>query len=720
MKIKIKLFFVAISFFALFAPNFAKADEGMWIPMLINKNYDQMKKLGFKLTEQDIYDINKASLKDAIVSLDFCSGEIVSKDGLMLTNHHCGYGSIQYHSSVKNDYLTDGFWAKNKSEELPSPEMNASVLVRVEDVTEKINAELGSLNATDRATKQAAFYKTLTDEAIKGTVYTANIKDVFGGNQFLMFVYERYTDVRLVGAPPSSIGKFGGDTDNWMWPRHTGDFSMFRIYMSPDGKPAAYSKDNVPYKPKKFLPISLKGVKEGDFAMIMGYPGRTNRYAFSGELENAVEKSNPSLIKLFGKKLQIMKAEMDKSPEVRIKLAADYASLSNSYKYYQGQNEGLKRLDVVGFKRNEESKFNSFTASNADLKSKYSTAVSTANKNLSDYKVNVDRALYASLAGLGSTASLYPTSFNKLFKALEDNKPEDVKTETAKLKEGVEEHFKDYDVNTDKTIFSELLNIYYTDIKSDMRPAYLDEIVNKNRASTSADSFNKYGNAAFAKSIFTSKDRMNAFLNNPTLKQLKADPIMIYNQKLTEFRSSYSKVSTEYTTSLAQQKKLYIAGLMEMNKGKAMYPDANSTMRLTYGTVRDYSPKDAVEYEYTTTGRGILEKMDNTNEEFVVPKRLEELLRKKDFGQYGENGELVISFLTDNDITGGNSGSGVVNGNGELIGIAYDGNWEAMTGDLVYDEALKRTISVDIRYVLFVMDKYADAGYLLQEMDIRK
>ena len=720
MKSRLKLFVIAISVAIFLMPSLARADEGMWIPMLINKNYDQMKKLGFKLTEKDIYDINTASLKDAIVSLDFCSGEIVSRDGLMLTNHHCGYGAIQSHSSVKNDYLTDGFWAKNKSEELPSPEINASVLVRIEDVTAKIEVEFASSSYADRIAKQSAFFKKLTDEAVSGTVYTASIKDVFGGNQYLMFVYERYTDVRLVGAPPSSIGKFGGDTDNWMWPRHTGDFSMFRIYMSADGKPAAYSKDNVPYKPKKFLPISLKGVKQGDFAMILGYPGRTNRYAFSGELENAVEKSNPSIIKLLGKKLEIMKGEMDKSAEVRIKLASDYATMSNGYKYYQGQNEGLKRLNVVSYKRNEEAKYNSFVASNKNLKAGNAATVGSANKTLQDYKVNIDRAVYTSLAGLASTAATYPASFKGLLAALKDNKAEDIKTEAEKLKAEVEAHFKDYDATTDEKIFAQLTNLYYSDLSADMRPAYLQEMVNKYRASTSADSFTKYADAAFEKSIFTSKAKMEAFLAKPTFKVLSADPLFVYNQKITEFRASYSKVSTEYSSTLAQQKKAYIAGLMEMNKGLAMYPDANSTMRLTYGTIRDYSPRDAVDFEYTTTGRGILEKMDNTNEEFVVPKRLEELLRKKDFGQYGENGELVISFLSDNDITGGNSGSGVINGNGELIGIAYDGNWEAMTGDLVYDEALKRTISVDIRYVLFVMDKYADAGYLLQEMDIRK
>ena len=353
-RIKSVVLALSLVFVAFGSKANTNPDEGMWLPMLINKNYDEMKKIGFKLSADDIYNVNNSSLKDAIVSMGFCTGEMISKEGLMLTNHHCGYSSIQYNSSVEHDYLTDGFWAKSKDEELKAPAIVASFLVRMEDVTAKILLATKDASETEKEAKLKEAIKALTTEATKGTIYEADIKDVFGTNQYLMFVYERYRDVRLVGAPPESVGKFGGDTDNWMWPRHTGDFSMFRVYMSKDGKPAAYAKDNVPYQPKRHLSISLKGYKEGDFAMVMGYPGRTNRYAFSRELQNAVDQVNPALIKLNGKKLALMKADMDKDLAVRIKLASNYASLANSWKYYIGQNEGLKKLNVISGKQTLE------------------------------------------------------------------------------------------------------------------------------------------------------------------------------------------------------------------------------------------------------------------------------------------------------------------------------------------------------------------------------
>lgn len=696
-------------------------DEGMWIPSLINKNYDEMKKLGFKLTAQDVYDINNNSLKDAIVSLGFCTGELISPDGLMLTNHHCGYSTIQYHSAVDHDYLSDGFWAKTRAEELPSQEVTASMLVRIEDVSQKVLQAISGLTEAERAAKIREVSKTITDSVTKDTYYTATVKDIFGGNQFLLFVYEKYTDVRLVGAPPSSVGKFGGDTDNWVWPRHTGDFSIFRVYMSPDGKPAPYSKDNVPYKPKKFLSISIKGLKAGDYTMVMGYPGRTNRYAFSRELQTAVDKVNPALIELFGKRLDVMKADMDKDAAVRIRMADTYASMANSWKYYLGQNDGLKKLGVIDFKRGEEAKFTQFANSTPELAGKYGSVLASVDKTYGDYKPYVMNNIYLNLAGYASMASNYATSFTPLVAALKAGNAEEIKKAAEGIKAGVEEHFKDYWAPTDKKILYELLALYNKNAGVSEKPAYLQDIVAAFPAADAAASFKLFAEDAFNKSLFVNKEKTMAFLNNPTLAVLETDPLYIYVSKLEEFRKSYAPASTAFGAALAKCKREYIAGLGEMNPNKKAYPDANSTMRLSYGQVKTYSPKDGMEYSFYTTSDGILEKYKAGDQEFDVPVKLIDMLKEGKFGQYAlPNGKLPVAFISDNDITGGNSGSPVINADGELVGCAFDGNWEAMTGDLVFDKNFKRTISVDIRYVLFIIDKYAGASNLIAEMDIKK
>lgn len=696
-------------------------DEGMWLPMLINKNYDEMKRLGFKLTADDVYQVNNSSLKDAIVSLGFCTGEMISAEGLMLTNHHCGYGSIQYHSSVEHDYLTDGFWAKTREEELYSPEMVASFLVRMEDVTVKILKETNGLPDAEKDAKMREVTKTLTAEATKGTHYTAIVRDVFGGNQYLLFVYERFPDVRMVGAPPSSIGKFGGDTDNWMWPRHTGDFSLFRVYMGKDGKPAPYSKDNVPYKPKKHLPISIKGVSKGDFSMVMGYPGRTNRYAFSRELQNSVEKVNPAIVALFGKRLEVMKADMDKDASVRIKLADGYASIANTWKYYIGQNEGLLKLDVISGKQELERKFVKFANSTPSLKAKYGEVFTNVDKLYDDYKPYILRNTYLNVTTSTNGLYQYAALSKGLADALKKNDKDAIAAEVKKLQDGMEERFKDYTPETDQKVLAALMTLYYNDIPKDQRLPLLDEIQKKYKAKTPEESFRKFTADMYKRSIWASQERLNAFLAVPDLKKLEADPAYQFYVKAGDFRKTYIDHVNSFSAAIAVQKKAYIAGLMEMFPNREMYPDANSTMRVSYGKISDYSPKDGVEFSYYTTTRGILEKFDPNNEEFVVPQRLIDLIKEKDFGQYADaKGELVVAFLSDNDITGGNSGSPVINGNGELIGCAFDGNWEAMTGDLVFDKNYKKTISVDIRYVLFIIDKYAGATHLINEMTLVK
>lgn len=722
MKMK-KVLVGALIFLGALNVKASAPDEGMWLPMLINKNYDDMKKLGFKLSANDIYNVNQSSLKDAIVSMGFCTGEMISADGLMLTNHHCGYGSIQFNSSVEHDYLTDGFVAKTREEELRSPEVIASFLVRMEDVTPQILAATTGLADAEKDAKLKEVMKSLTDAATKGTHYQANIRDVFGGNQYLLFVYERFTDVRLAFAPPSSVGKFGGDTDNWMWPRHTGDFSVFRVYMGKDGKPAAYSKDNVPYKPKRYLNISMKGIAEGDYAMIMGYPGRTNRYAFATEMQNSVERTNPAIIKLLGKRLEMMKADMDKSDDTRIKLAADYASLANSWKYYIGQNEGLVKLDVIAGKKALEDDFVKYANSTDALKTKYAATLSNINTSYDEFKKYTLRSAYYNLAGTASVTVKMAELIKPITAELKKTpvNTEDLNKAVEKVKASLEETYKDYVANTDEKVMAALLTIYFADIPKADQPAILEEIVNKYKAATAEESFKKYCAAAFKKSFLTSKEKMEAFLAAPSLKKIDADPIIQYSLKMAEYRTTFMPALTKLQASISKDKKDYIAGLMEMNPTKLMYPDANSTMRITYGKVAGYAAKDAVVYNYYTTSRGLLEKYIPKNEEFDIPEKLVGMLKKKDFGPYAnEKGELVISFLTDNDITGGNSGSPVINANGELIGTAYDGNWEAMTGDLVFDKNFKRTIVCDIRYVLFIMDKYAGATNLVNEMTLVK
>lgn len=699
----------------------AKADEGMWLPALINKNYDDMKKLGFKLSAQDVYDVNNASMKDAIVSLGFCTGEIVSAEGLMLTNHHCGYSTIQYHSAVDHDYLTDGFVAKTREEELPSQEVTASMLQRIEDVTPMILKAIAGLNESERAAKIKEVSKTITDSVTKGNSYTATIKDIFGGNQYILFIYEKYTDVRLVFAPPSSVGKFGGDTDNWMWPRHTGDFSVFRIYMSKDGKPAPYSKDNVPYKPKKFLPVSLKGVNPGDYTMIMGYPGRTNRYAFSRELQNAVDRVNPAIVELMGKRLEVMKADMDKDPAVRIKIADTYASLANSWKYYIGQTEGLKKLDVIGYKKAEEARFTSFANSADSLKGKYAGVLSDIDVTFGNYKPYVLNSVYLNIAAYASVSSNYAASFQGLYAALKGGNSDAIAAAVKQLNEGLAEHFKDYAAVTDKKLLGELLILYNKNLAADQKAPYIKDLIEMYPAANADEALRKFAEDASKRSMFFSKEKTEAFLAAPDMAKLEADPLFAYILKMEEFRKSYAEASTAYNNALAKDKRAYIAGLMEMSPMKKFYPDANSTMRLTYGQIKEYAPKDGLTYNHITTSEGILEKYKPGDQEFDVPVKLVDLLKKKDFGSYAlSNGKLPVAFLSDNDITGGNSGSPVINANGELIGIAFDGNWEAMTGDLVFDKGLKRTISVDIRYVLFIMEKYMDGGHLVKEMEIRK
>lgn len=695
--------------------NAVKADEGMWLPMLINKNYDQMKRQGFKLTPQDIYDINKGSLKDAIVWFGgFCTGEIVSEKGLVLTNHHCGYDVIASKSTPQDNILDNGFWAKNNSEEKPAEGLFVSILVRMEDVTAQVNAATKGLEGAEKTAKYAEVSKEIVAKATAGTGYEAFVRDMFKGNQYFVFVTEKYTDIRLVGTPPQSVGKFGGDTDNWIWPRHTGDFSMFRIYAGKDNKPAAYSKDNVPFTPKRSLAVSLKGVKEGDFSMVFGYPGRTNRYENSYGIKLAIEKVNPAIVKLRDIRLKAWKEQMEKSDSVRLLLSSDYANIANYWKYFIGQTEQLKHLKVYDYKKEEEAKFQSWTAN----KPEYTSILADYGKAYEAYTPYALYPVYLSQGIFGATAVSFARSFMPVEAGLKAGKTDAV----APMKEQSDEFYKSFNLPSDKKILAGTLLAFYNDIPKDQHPALVGEILVKYGADDPEAAFKKYSDDLYANTMFASKAKTEAFLAAPELSKLQNDPAYQYvTAFITNYREKFMKNVDAFNATNAALGQKYVKGIMEMNPGKLMYPDANSTMRLTYGNIKAYAPKDAVKYAYETTIDGVIEKYVPKDSEFDLPANYLDLYKKKDFGQYAnEKGQLIVGFISNNDITGGNSGSPVLNGNGELIGLAFDGNWEAMSGDIVFDQKYKRTICADIRYVLWCVDKLGNAPHIVKEMKIVK
>ena len=716
----ILLSFLVISSLSNAYPN--PPDEGMWLPMFIERlNYEDMQKKGLKLTPKEIYDINNSSLKDAIVRLGrgFCTAEVISDQGLLLTNHHCAYDVIQDNSTKNHNYLKDGFWAKDKKSEIHNPGLTASFLVRMEDVTEKVLANVNDeMSEQERAEAILQASKELEETASEDKKYETRIKSFFAGNEYYLFVYKTYRDVRLVGAPPEAVGKFGGDTDNWMWPRHTGDFAMLRIYAGPDNEPADYSENNVPLKPKHHLPISLKGVKQGDFAMVMGYPGSTNRYLSSYGVNVELEKSQPNIVKIRGERLDILKENMDSDEDIRLKYASKYASISNYWKYFIGQQAGLKRLKVYDKKKALEDKFAKWVAQDANRKKKYGNALQLLQEGHEEIASTTLSRVYMNEAGFGSEILVMAFRLSSLQRALSSENPnaELIKSSVERVKARAEGFYKEYDANTDKQVTAALLELYYKNVPKDQHPDIFKTIESKYKGN-----FEKYTENLFKKSMLTSKDQVMSFLANPSAKTLEKDPAMqAMTSILTNYRENIAPKSIPATAKIQQGNRLFIDGLRKMNANKSYYPNANSTMRLTYGTVLPYKAKDAVNYDFVTTGAGILEKEIPEDEEFHVPTKLHDLLAKKDYGQYAENGTLVTCFLTNNDITGGNSGSPVINAKGELIGVAFDGNWEAMSGDIAFEPELQRCINVDIRYVLFIIDKYANSKHLVDEMTLKR
>ncbi|MBK8225984.1 MAG: S46 family peptidase [Flavobacteriales bacterium] len=698
----------------------ANAHEGMWLLTKLKQiNEAEMQKLGFKLTAEDIYDINRSGVKDGVVRLGrgFCSGEMVSAEGLFLTNHHCGYDAVQSLSSVEHDYLTDGFWAMSRKDELPAG-FSVSFLQRIDDVTGQVLAELNdAMTEEQRAEAIQAVATKLKSVVGKENGLSADFKVMFEGNEFYLFVYKTYRDVRLVGTPPSAIGKFGGDTDNWMWPRHTGDFSMFRVYTGPDGEPADFNEANIPFKPKWHFPVSIAGVKEGDFAMVMGYPGTTDRFLSSHGVKLALDIEQPSRVKIRGQKLELMKQDMDASDAVRIQYASKYAQVSNYWKYFIGQQRGLKRLRVHDKKKAQEESLMAWVSADPKRKAKYGEIISLLERGYSDRAKFEKASTYMQEAAFGSELITLGFRLQGLKAQLETD-PKDaakVAAAVAQVQAMTADHWKDYNAPTDEKITAAMFDLIRNDVEQDLQPQVMATITKKFKGSTSA-----WSKAIFATSMLADKKRLDAFLAKPSLKALQKDlGFQASESCLNHWRNVLGPAVGATEADTEKGYRLMVAAMREMEPNKSWYPNANSTMRLTYGQVGSYVPMDGAFYKHITTAKGILEKEDPTNDEFIVPARQKELLLKKDYGRYAdENGELVTCFISNNDITGGNSGSPVINGNAELIGIAFDGNWEAMSGDIAFEPELQRTISVDIRYVLWCIDKLAGAGHLVNEMTL--
>jgi hypothetical protein len=713
-------FLSVIVILVTFSATQARADEGMWLLPLIEKlNIGTMTEMGLKLTAEDIYSINEASLKDAIVIFGGgCTGEIVSPHGLLLTNHHCGYGQIQNHSTVEHDYLNNGFWAMSNDEELPNPGLSVTFLVRIEDVTERVLAKTG-IEMTEAARREAivAESSAITAEAIKGTHYNARVSPFYSGNQYFLLVYEVYSDVRLVGTPPNAIGKYGHDTDNWMWPRHTGDFSVFRVYMSPDGKPAQYSKDNVPLTPKHYLPVSIKNLQKDDFAMVMGYPGGTTRYMTSYEVDEAMKITNANRIKIRGERQDIWMEDMMADPKVNIQYASKYAGSSNYWKFSIGQNEGLTRLRTAEKKAAFEADFMKWVSADTDRKAKYGNALPLIENAVKGREEKYNTLQYITEVFRSSTELIgFASQMTMLEEVLAGKDVDRIAGMTDRLKKNLDSFYGDYNYPTDRKMTKAMINLYKKEIDPKYWPDFYALIDKKFKGNVDALVENM-----FAKSIFASADKLNAFLSAPDLKVLQKDPAFIVAKSVNDVRTALQKDLEGFNADMSKGQRTYQAGVMEYMPDKTQYPDANSTMRLTYGKVQDYYPYDAVHYNWYTTLDGVVQKYQPGDYEFDLPQRLIDLNNKKEYGRYAApEGHLPVCFITDNDITGGNSGSPVINGNGELIGLAFDGNWEAMTGNIAFEPDLQRCINVDIRYVLWVIDIYSGAGHLLKEMDIRE
>ena len=699
------------------------AEEGMWIPMLLEQlNIKRMQDLGLKLTAEDIYSVNHSSLKDAIVQFGGgCTAEIVSSQGLILTNYHCGIGAIQRQSSLQHDYLTDGFWAGSFEEEIPSPGITVTLLVRMEDVTSKVlEGVTDDMNQFQRGQIIKQHVEKIEKSAMEGTRYDARIRPFYYGNQYYLFVNEIFKDVRLVGAPPTSIGKFGGDTDNWMWPRHTGDFSVFRIYAGKNNDPAVFSKDNVPYKPKYYLPVSLKGYQKNDFTFVFGYPGSTREYLTSYGVDLVANKENPLKVSLREQRLGIMKSAMDESRLVRIQYAAKANGIANYWKKMIGESKGIRRMDAVSRKEQFEQIFQSWADSTSEHKIRYGKLLPAFKAAYQEYLPVDISAIFISEAGQGIETVRFASTFRDLVKICKNRvtRPEEIRTVKENLKKNARDYFKNYDAFLDQKIMATMLREMGNKMDRDYLPAVIAEI-----EQSPHHDFAVYASKVFSTSIFTDSTRLFKFLDSfkaARVKTIVKDPVFqlmasIYECSEKDIAPGMNRISGR----IDSLQRIYMAALLEMEQQKTLYADANSTLRIAYGKVDDYYPADGVKYDYFTTLAGVIQKEDSTIFDYQVDPRLKKSFMDKEYGNYADrDGTMHVAFTASNHTTGGNSGSPVLNSNGELIGINFDRNWEGTLSDLMYDPAQCRNISLDIRYCLFVIEKFAGSRRLISELKI--
>jgi len=702
----------------------AAADEGMWLPMLLGQQvYNDMVKRGLKLTKEQLYSVNKSSLKDAIIIFGSgCTGEIVSNQGLIFTNHHCGYDAIATASSVQNNYLRDGFYAMNKDQEIQT-KLTVQFLDKIIDVTKEVEDAVKGLNWADRVKKLPEVYKAITDKmADKENGLEARIFSMFKGNQFILYVFKRYRDVRLVGTPPESIGKFGGDTDNWEWPRHTGDFSVFRVYGSADGKPADFSKDNTPLKPKHFLPVSIKGFKDGDYAMIYGYPGSTNRYENSNGIKLKNDIENPTLVGLRDMRLKYMYEQMIKDPAVKLKLAGNYANVANYWKFFEGETKQLKKFNTEAEKKAYEDKFTSW----AKGKPEYENIFADYAKNYATWTPYSKQRQFINEGILGSPLAAFAAALISL-----EDKLLKTNTSAADLKKALDAatanraaYLEAADKPSDEKIMAAVALMYYNDIDKNQHPIGFYESIKSTFGSLKEEAtYQKWAKSVFSNTMILDDAKWAAFVKDPLATTLQDDPAFAYAAAFTKnYNVKYAPTYTAFVNKNNELGKAYLKGIMEMNPAAVnkMYPDANFSMRVSYGNVKSYRPRDAVFYDYVCTSKGILAKYKAGDYEFDLPAKQVDLLRKKDFGQYKDKRtkDLVVTFITTNDITGGNSGSPVIDANGNLLGLAFDGNYEALSHKIAFDKDLNRTICVDVRYVLWCIDKLGGAKNLIDELKL--
>jgi len=699
-----------------FKPTFGK--EGMWLPTLLNKyNIQEMKQMGFKLTAEDIYSVNQESMKDAVVIFGSgCTGEFISNEGLLLTNHHCGFDAIQNHSSVEHDYLTNGFWAKNHREELSNADLSVRILQRMEDVTEQVKAGTKGKPKDSISVVISRNLKRIAGQASEKGKFEATIQPFFSGNQYFLHVYQVFQDVRLVGAPPSSIGKFGGDTDNWMWPRHTGDFSLFRVYAGKDNQPAKYSAENVPFKPNKFFKISIKGVRTNDFTLLLGYPGRTQQFLPSQAIRQIMEQGDPDKIKIREEKLRLLAADMNKDAKVRIQYAAKYQTTSNAWKKWQSEVKVLWRLNAVEIKQKSEAEFKAWLESNSERQNQYGEVLPLFEKlysELAPYTKAND--YYAEIIQRGT--DLF--SLISYFEQIESRSPFYTPTELPKIQNAatakITEHFREYNQSTDEKIFAALLSIYAKDVDPRFLPEEFKSLMSKMTPELLISK-------VYRKSIFTNQAKLAQIsfgLNAKNLKTLSKDPAFILFRSLKNFYETNIQVPfNAIQKQIDNNAQTYVAGIMKLNGEKPLWTDANKTFRVAYGKVEGYKPMDGVTYDYYTSLTGIMQKDNPAIYDYNVPQALRDLYKNKDYGRYGNNGIMNVCFTASNHTTGGNSGSPVIDADGKLIGINFDRCWEGTMSDLMFDPDRCRNIVLDIRYALFIIDKFAGAGYLIDEMEI--